>query len=406
MYFLLWLRRFFLSSGKFISFTPLVSIFSLVLAVSCLVLGMSVYSGYESTLNRAIQDMTSDMVISRGEPAANQNLFHPIRGELEEARAHSPFLHLKSLLTYEGRLTAALLEGLDPQSMHQVLSLKKRLVAGSFELKKPRQAVIGRGLAKKFQLNPGDRFHIIVPEVKKGKPLSSRHQELVVEGVMDFGFHEFNTRQILVSLQTARNLLPLKGAVSGLRVLFPKDMTPLQIHKWQNLVKKKLGPPWQVSRWGFMVKSISETYLHTVKREKFIIFFILMILVLAGCFNVSSHLSISVLNQTQEISILRAMGAKAFFIMRLFLIQGFLIGLVGAVAGIFLGLALSKGLIALQNIWPLVPQDIYHVSSIVASARFSDLVLVLICSQVVCFLACLGPALKVFKMPLTQGLQN
>ena len=395
-----------MSSGKFISFTPLVSIFSLVLAVSCLVLGMSVYSGYESTLNRAIRDMTSDMVINRIKPVPGQNLFHPIKGELKEVLAHSPFLHLKSLLTYEGRLTAALLEGLDTQSMHQVLSLKKRLVAGSFELQKPGQAVIGRGLAKKFQLSPGDRFHIIVPEVKKGPSLASRHQELVVEGVMDFGFHEFNTRQILVSLQTARSLVPLKGALSGLRVLFPKSMTPSQIHQWQNLVKKKLGPGWLVTRWGFMVSSISETYLHTVKREKFIIFFILMILVLAGCFNVSSHLSISVLNQTQEISILRAMGARAFFIVRLFLVQGFLIGLVGSVAGIFLGLALSRGLIEIQKVWPLVPQDIYHVSSIVATARAGDLVLVLVCSQVVCFLACLGPALKVFKMPLTQGLQN
>ncbi len=408
MYFLLWFRRFFLSPVHFISFTPLVSIVSLILAVSCLVLGMSVYSGYETTVNKAIKDMTGDLVLSRSQPVSEFQLMGRIQKEIKQARVHSGFLHLKSLLAYEGRLSGVLLEGVDLQTVFSVLPLKRRLVEGTFDLNPKGAAVIGKSLAKKFHLKTGDKFHIIVPQnlSARSSTLHSRHKELFVVGILDFGFYEFNARQVLVSLKTARGLTSVGQALSGLRLLMPPQFAPQDVQKWSMRVKKKLGVSYRISPWGHIVGSISDSYMQTVKREKFIIFFILMILVLAGCFNVASHLSISVLNQMREISVLRAMGARSFFIVRLFLIQGLIVGLVGSVLGVAAGLMLSRGLVWLQNFWNIVPQEIYHVGTIVTDVRSTDLLLVLACSQVVCFLACVGPALKVFKMPLTDGLQS
>ena len=287
--------------------------------------------------------------------------------------------------------------------VHQTISIKKRLIAGTFHLGKENSAVIGSSLAKKFQLEPGDVFHIILPTMGDSTSVVSKHKEFHVEGVVDFGFYEFNSRQIMVNINTARKLVGKGEVISGIRLFMP-DMQSTEIAQLRGKLMNKLGISYQVSHWGSLVKSISEGYFQTIKKEKFLIFFILLILVLAGAFNVSSHLSISVLNKIREVSILRAMGAHPFFIVRLFFIQGFLISFTGTVIGIVLGFVLSKGLIVVQKFWEIVPPHVYQVSTIITDVRWTDVLLILLCSQIICFFACLWPAIRIFKLSLTEGL--
>jgi len=404
MYFLLWFKRFFLSSNNFLSFTPLTSILSIILAVSCLVLGMSVYSGYEATVKKAILDMTSHLVISARQPEGEVQLIRKIKQQLKSIKAYSTFLHLRSLLVYDGRLSGVLLEGVDPHTIHQTIDIKKRLMSGTFHLKQKNSAVVGMSLAKKFHLKPGVEFHIIVPGINDASgAVTSKHQKLTVEGVVDFGFYEFNSRQIFTNMSTVQDLMGKGKVISGLRLFLP-DVSEIDLKQLQGHLMNTLGVAYQVSRWGGLVKSISESYFQAIQKEKFLIFFILMTLVLAGSFNVASHLSISVLNRIREISILRTIGASSFFVARLFIAQGILISFIGTIFGIIFGFLLSKGLMVVQYFWEIVPPHVYQVHTITTDVQWGDLVLIMLCSQLICFLMCVWPVIKIFKLSLTEGL--
>ena len=280
---------------------------------------MSVYSGYETTVKQAIVDMTGHLVIT-GQNTTQKDIVDKIKTELNQVTSYLPFLSLKSLMVYEGSLSGVLLEGISPEKKHHILRLKKRLIEGNFHLKDGKAAIIGRGIAKRFNLNPGDFFHIVIPKMSADGSFQNKHQRLYVEGVLDLGFHDFNSRHILVNIKTVQSLVSNPEAISGLRLLMKE---PVRIEEMRVKFTRMLGPSYKVSDWQSIVKNLHKSYFEAVRKEKFLIFFILMVLVLAGAFNVSSHLSISVLNQIREISILKVMGAGKSFIFSLLLIQGF-----------------------------------------------------------------------------------
>ena len=421
-YYFLWFKRFFFSRRQFIRFTPFISLLSLGLASGSLILALSVYSGYESTMRQAVVDMTGHLTISyHPSRAGGRGRFSPrslkqsapltAEGPLlkqlafikPNITAYAPFISLKALSARKGRLRGVLVEGLSPNKTHQTLNIKKRLIQGSMTLQNPSYAVIGRGLAQKQQLKPGDDFYLVIP--KAASPGVSHNQKLYVEGVIDLGFHDLNSRLVLAPIETVRTLMPqadqVSRGVSGLRLLL-KD--PSQALKIRVDLIKALGSSYQVDDWQSIVANVHETYLQTIRREKFLIFFILMVLVLAAAFNVSSHLSISVLNQIREISILKVMGAGRGFIFCLFLLQGFFISCVGSLLGAGGGWLLAKGFVGLQRLWPIIPADVYKINTIITDVRLGDVVLVLVCSQAVCGLACFWPAWRALKMPVTEGL--
>ena len=165
-----------------------------------------------------------------------------------------------------------------------------------------------------------------------------------------------------------------------------------------------MGPDYKVSDWRAVIKSLHGGYFEAVRKEKFLIFFILMVLVLAGAFNVSSHLSIAVLNQIREISILRVMGMARRFVFFLLLFQGLVISFTGTLMGTLLGYGLSKSFSLIQRVWQIIPSDVYKVNTIIADIRVYDVLLVLVCSLLVCLLSCVLPAWRALRLSLREGL--
>ena len=402
MYFYLWFKRFFLSKSRFIRLSPLISISSLTLAVASLVLAMSVYSGYEQTVKRSIIDMTGHLLVTKRNNAVHEKLLiKKVKDEKQHIKSWLSFLSLKVLLVHDGKLSGVVMEGIEPEKFRDTLKIHKRLLEGSFQLKSLESAVIGRDIAKRFHLKPGDSFHVVLPDINQSENFQRKHQTFYVEGIVDFGFYDFNSRYIITRLDTLQKLNDTPKIISGLHALVKK---PKQIGVLRNRMAMQLGESYKVSDWQSIIKSFHPSYFHAVEREKFLIFFILMILIIAGAFNVSSHISISVLNQIREISILKVMGGRKAFIFSLFLMQGMLISVVGTTLGIVAGWFLSKSLTWIQTIIPVVPLEAYKVSAIITDLRFFDIVLIFICAQFICLLSCLFPCWRALKLSLREGL--
>ena len=362
---------------------------------------MSVYSGYETTVKEAIVNMTGHLVITGRKISTQQDIIGKIKEDLDPTLSYSPFLSLKSLLVYKGRLSGVLLDGIPSKKSQHRVSLENRLIKGTFNLTDEKAALIGRGVAKKFNLNPGDYFHIVLPKMNPDGSFQNKHQQLYVEGILDMGFYGFNSRYILINIKTARNLIRHPAAITGLRFLMYKES---QIEMMRAKFTNKLGSDYKVRDWQSIIKNVNSGYFEAVRKEKFLIFFILMVLVLASAFNVSSHLSITVLNQIREICILKVMGASPFFIFSLILTQGFIVSFVGTVIGMGLGWTLSRGFIMVQSFWQIVPSDVYKVNTIIADIRFSDMLLIFVCALLICLISCLLPTWRALKLSLREGL--
>ena len=403
MYYKLWLKRFFFSKHHFIRLSPLISITSLMLAGASLTLAMSVYSGYEETVKKSVVDMTGHLVIkARNGNTKEKTILNKIKEDKKHFKSWLPFSSLKALMVYEGRLSGVLLEGVDIKKFYKTLKIHERLTEGTPHLQTSQSALIGKDIAEKLKLKPGDAFHIVAPSMSDDKNFQKTQQTLYVTGLVDFGFYDFNSRYIITSLKTLNNLRQqTKNNISGIHILVKNEQHTTDLRQ---RLAKKLGKNYQVNDWQGVIKSFHASYFHAVQREKFLIFFILLILIVAGAFNVSSHLSISVLNQIREISILKVMGGQKIFLFNLFLTQGMLISFIGTALGILAGWLLSKGLILIQQITPLIPQDVYKVNTIITQLRFSDIALIFICSQVICLLSCVLPCWRALKLSLREGL--
>ncbi len=417
-----------MSRHRFIRWTPFVSIFSLTLAVATLVLALSVYSGYENTIRQAVMDMTGHLMITAEKPFSQKKLAQKIQSlDLFDGDYFS-FLSMPALAIYDGKLSGILLEGWPPAKENKVLNLHKRLVEGAFQLNNKKSAVVGRSLAKKWNIKPGDVFHVVLPKKSAKGKFHKTYRELTLEGIVDLGFHDFNSRYIISHIQslepTKRGMEKALSAhdqsprprhkqktwspethvpklVSGVRIRLknPDNIKPLRARLIQ-----ELGPGYKVQDWEDILKNTHAGYFQAVKREKFLIFFILMVLILAGAFNVSSHLTISVLNQARTISILKAMGARNAFVFFLLMVQGFIVSLTGALMGIGLGWVLALCFTAIQDIWPLIPAEIYKVNMIKLTLKVGDILLIIVCSQAICLVSCLFPAIRALKMSVRENL--
>ena len=151
-------------------------------------------------------------------------------------------------------------------------------------------------------------------------------------------------------------------------------------------------------------KDLERNFFEVIEMDKKIIFLVLLILIFAAGFNVSASLFVTVFRRTREISILKALGASGKLIAGLFLMEGLVLGLTGAVLGAGLGLSLCYGLLKLQSHWNFIPLEVYQANEIVLRLNSSDAVKVLAATLTVSFLASWLPALRAYKRDVTEGL--
>jgi lipoprotein-releasing system permease protein len=166
-------------------------------------------------------------------------------------------------------------------------------------------------------------------------------------------------------------------------------------------ITRALGYPYWTRDW----QQLNQNLLEAVQLEKVVIFFVVLVMVVAACFNISSTLFVTVLRRYSDISILRTMGATRGFILRLFSIQGMLVGLVGAIAGLLLGALLCWGFSILENQFGLLPGEIYKLSQFSPELRWFDLLSIFVVAFLICFISTLAPARRGAKLEAVEGLR-
>jgi lipoprotein-releasing system permease protein len=399
-----WLAwRYFRMGRGLMSLSTTLSFIGMVAGVGSLVVAMAVVSGYETTLKKTVIDATSHLVIARTGGNESREDFKAILNEVGNFEAYTPFVFLEAVLAHDGKISGVGVEGLEDATVHQVLRIKNRLTAGEFSLVPEAgaaAALIGKGLAKKHGLKIGDRFRVVLPvssEVDKGK-VKPRISRFYVTGILDLGRHDFDERYIMTDIKTAQEFAQIGDRVSGYRFRLKDDNEALILGRE---LQDRFRPQYTVQTWY----EVNSNLFRAIDLEKPTIFLVLLVIVIAAAFNISSTMFVSVLKRFRDISILKSMGARNRLIVGIFASQGLLIGFIGSLLGLAFGLGACGIFVFVQNHWGILPAEVYKLDRIYLELRFSDLAAILLAAWFISLMATLGPALRGAWLSPVEGLK-
>jgi lipoprotein-releasing system permease protein len=201
-----------------------------------------------------------------------------------------------------------------------------------------------------------------------------------------------------MNINDAQDFAGVGDRVSGYKIRVKDDNEALAAGL---TILEKYGTDFFVKDW----KDGNRNLFEAVGLERMIVFFVLLIIVIVACFNISGALFISVVRRYKDISILKAMGAKNAFVMRIFTLQGLTLGFMGSFVGILLGLLICYGLVLYQQHYGIISSEVYQLDKIELSFRFLDFVLIFAASLGICFVATLVPAIRGAGLDPVEGLR-
>ena len=415
MFYRLWIKRVLLSSGRLFQLSARFSLLSLILGVAALTTAILTVEGFSNGLKRAVQDISGHILILTNEPVPQEAFNEILQAYASKIQNRTDFLAFEGLILKDGAFKGALFEGADFASLRNNPRFLARLVQGALpppSLDSSPSLIAGLALSKELQLSVGSSVIVAAPH-QSGARLSQK-ESFKVAAIADFGRHSLNARYVLTSLAAARKLktppsgdflkeaLPEENrsgtAVSGSRLwLKNPDLAESTAESF-----RAANPGLSVASW----RDMERRFFDVIEMDKQVIFFVLLVLVAAAGFNVSGALWTAVFRRTREISVLKAMGASSRRIAGLFLMEGFFLGLIGAIGGIGLGYIVCRALFWLQEKRDFIPAGVYPVNEIpIRLIGSSDLPLVFASALAVSLTASLFPALQAYRKDVTDGLR-
>ena len=378
------------------------SFLGLILGVAALVTSMSVMRGFESSLSRAMIDVTADIqVVKKGRLIEDdQTLNEKIINFDSRIFKTTRFSYTEAVAASKGQVSGVLLQGLDFDQIEGVLNIQKRLISGDHKIG-PDEIAIGQGLARKFNLKVTDEIYlaVLLPTPFEGESFKRQAQVFKVKSIIDFGKNDWNERLVLTPLKSLQTLTQIGERYTG---LFVKIKNSQEARELSANLADHLGPQYAVMNWYDVNKNLFEA----VKIESVVIFFVVFLIVIVAAFNISSTLYVLIRRRYRDIAVLKALGASAKNIQQLFVLQGFWIATVGCFLGFILGFLLSRGFMYLQLISPVISGSVYKIDRIDVQMSFIDLFIIFMTTLITCLIATYSPARKGSLLSVVEGLRR
>jgi lipoprotein-releasing system permease protein len=400
-----WLYRKFIFQKKLLlEPTTVFSILGITLGVAFLIVSMAGFSGFAESLKSSIIDVSGDIsVFKRGSRITDQkNIEAKIKQSSPLIKELLGFVNIEVLVANKGKLSAVLLQGVDWQVAKNLEELNRRKIkvmdSKSVGLGEP--TFIGKVVAEKLKLQVGDSFRAILPKVSKSSAtqISPRIQNFYVQSILDFGKYEFNERMILTDIKIAQNLAEMGDHINGYRIKLSDSDKAAEIAE---KLQEELGWDYSIRDWS----STNRALFKAIRYEKAVLFFVMLIMVIAAFFNVSTTLFLGVLKRYSQISVMRALGLKRLDIISLFCFHGLVLGTIGLTLGLALGFFFCFAFEQLQKVFPIMPEEVYKLSNFSTYLEFQDVLWVVIATLVICFISTLAPAIRGSRLSPVEGLK-
>jgi len=391
-----------------ISLNTFISMGGVTLGVAALIATLAVMTGFSEDLREKIVGTTSHIIVmdrTRDGLPNYQDLLTQVL-EVPHVVSAAPFVNSQVLLTTEVGVSGVVIRGIDPDSEGTVTELPSYMREGTLDLLKDepidpetgnpeRGIILGKELAGRLGAFFGEEITVISPSSVIGPfGMVPKMRRFHVVGIFDSGMYEYDSSLAYISLSSAQEFFDMGDTVTGLEIRVDDIFIADQV---AGSIQNKLGFPYGARDWMQMNRNL----FSALKLEKIMMFIILILIILVASFNIVSTLTMIVVEKSREIAILKAMGANRRGVMRIFMIDGLIIGLVGTVIGIPLG----YGACQLLQTFITLPSDVYYISHIPVIIRASDVSLVSVSAILISFLATLYPSFQAANLEPAEALR-
>ena len=379
---------------RFVSFITFISLAGIALGVAALIVILSVMNGFEGELRDRLLSMTAHGYVTGS--GGKLDGWPRVRDEMLRETgvvAAAPYVQMEGMIRTDRSLNAVLVHGILPQQEAGVSGRTINFVEGDFDelTADSRGIVLGRFLALELGVRIGDGVLLLIPRPAGDGTLESELERFIVRGVFDAGVQDHDSRLALVHMNDAARMLSLGDRVSAVRFLTDDVMSAPLVS--QNL-KERLGDGFSTSNWTIE----NASYFRAIRLEKMMMSILLSLIIGVAAFNIVASLVMVVTDKTGEIAILRTLGMGPADVVRVFFIQGAVIGWIGVILGVIVGILLAINVPtvvpALEQLFgfQILPGDVYYVTEIPSSLEAADVTIIAIAAFVLTSLATLYPA--------------
>jgi lipoprotein-releasing system permease protein len=396
----------------FVSFVATMSVIGLALGVAVLVVVLSVLNGYERELRGRMLSVTSHATISgiNGQ-ITNWRAAQATAAREPGVRAVVPFIESRGLLANGQRVAGAVVRGILPEEEVKAVGLGQRLKSGSFaDLQAGKYRIIlGGALAAELGVHTGQSVVLMAPEGSATPAgFAPRMRRFMVSGIFESGMYEFDRGLALVHMKDAATLYRLGDNVTGLRLALDDPfLAPMLVRTVARAIDFQ-GSGFYVSDWTRDHANL----FRAIELTKSMMFFILLILVVVATINLVATLVMIVKEKQTDIAILRTLGAAPGNVLRIFLVQGAIIGLVGTLGGVTLGwlLALNVEQIvhAIEHAFGIqfLDASVYSMSDLPSEVHLADVLQVSLVTLLLAAAATIYPAWRASRTLPAEALRH
>ncbi|CAM5787798.1 lipoprotein-releasing ABC transporter permease subunit [Ottowia pentelensis] len=392
----------------FISFISGASMLGIALGVAALIVVLSVMNGFRKDVTDRMLSIISDVEVFAPDGGA---LLDPAL-TLAEVRRNpqvvgaAPYVGGQGLLARGEAMQGVMVRGIDPALEPQVTevaaqikdTLLPQLTPGSFGI------LLGNDLARKLGVMTGDTVTLIAPSGQVTPAgVVPRLKQMTVLGTFSSGHYEYDSALAMLNIQDAERIFRLEGP-TGIRLkLRDKD----QARAVADQLAASLSGNLLILDWTRQNRS----WFAAVQLEKRMMFIILTLIVAVAAFNLVSTLVMTVQDKRADIAILRTLGASPASIMKIFVVQGALVGVIGTLAGLALGLLIAFNIDVivpfLERLFhaSFLPQDIYLISKMPSDPQSSDIVPIALISLLLSFVATIYPSWRASRVNPAEALR-
>jgi lipoprotein-releasing system permease protein len=392
----------------FISFISLISVVGIALGVAALIVVLSVMNGFQKEIRARILGAASHVEVSayNGHLADWQGVAR-LAAKQPQVKAVAPFVAAQGLLSAQGNVRGAIVRGIDPALEDKVVDVGRRMVAGRLSDLKPGSfdVLLGVELARQLNVNVGDKVTLITPQGNVTPAgLMPRLKQFTVVGIFKLDMYEYDASFAMISLQDAQVLFRAGHDVSGVRLKLDDPMEA-------PLVKSRLLSELPADDTAVDWTDMNANYFRAVQIEKRMMFIILTLIVAVAAFNLVSTLVMVVTDKQADIAILRTLGAEPSSIMKIFMIQGSVAGIMGTFIGVAGGLLIALNLDVIEPIIEkvvgakLINSQIYLIDHLPSDVIPSDVSTIAVISLVLSLLATLYPSWRAARVQPAEALR-